>query len=121
MGIKSIIKSLGMSHEMQRNRGSCGLHSAASKMAHGMWRNWKNVHIDSDSSVDQVELKTKESGKFITALVYEALVEDYVEDNYWSWIKKLKLRPRRLPIRHEQKKKAKKLRNKWTGEDFEEA
>ncbi|KAL0918953.1 hypothetical protein M5K25_011004 [Dendrobium thyrsiflorum] len=43
--------------------------------------------------IQQVELKTNESTKYNIALVYEASIEDYPEDNYWSWIKKLRLRP----------------------------
>ncbi|XP_020700942.1 uncharacterized protein LOC110112896, partial [Dendrobium catenatum] len=52
------------------------------------------IPIAVNSRCGQLELKIKNSEKSIAALSFEALMECNTELNHWSWMKKLKLRPR---------------------------
>ncbi|KAL0922906.1 hypothetical protein M5K25_006936 [Dendrobium thyrsiflorum] len=47
----------------------------------------------SPANKDQLELIFKCSSRSIAALPFEKVYEDYRDDDYWCWIKKLKLRP----------------------------
>ncbi|KAL0926249.1 hypothetical protein M5K25_002463 [Dendrobium thyrsiflorum] len=53
----------------------------------------KSVNIHSELQNDQLELLYKYSGKSISALASAKQYEDCDEVKYWTWIRKLKLRP----------------------------